>query len=78
MTARQLPAAAFGLLTGLGGFALMLMAGWVLYQRLWPDSPVAMAIVIVLFGAAGGYAGWLLGLIVFAAVRGSGEHDRQA
>jgi hypothetical protein len=74
VSARELPAAAFGFLAGLCGFAVMLLAGWVLYQRLWPDSPVALAIVVVLFGAAGGFAGWLLGLIVFAAVRGSQEH----
>lgn len=78
MTGRQLPAAAFGVLTGLGGLAVMLLAGWGLYERLWPDSPVALAIVLVVFGAIGAFAGWLLGLIVFASIRGSEEHDPNA
>lgn len=70
---RQLSAAFLALLAGLCGFALLLLAGWLLYQRLWGDSPVALAIIIVLFGAAGAYAGWLLGMIVFSAVRGAEE-----
>ncbi len=34
---------------------------------------VANPIPLILLVVAGGYAGWLLGVIVFGAVRGAGE-----
>jgi hypothetical protein len=42
-----------------------------IYRRLWGDSPTALVVIVLLFGAAGLYAGWLLGVIVFSALRGS-------
>ncbi|HZU18618.1 MAG TPA: hypothetical protein VFD01_18700 [Candidatus Dormibacteraeota bacterium] len=51
---------------GLGG---LLVAGWMLYQRLWGDSLPALVVIETLFGAAGVYAGWILAMLVFSAVR---------
>jgi hypothetical protein len=48
-----------------------MLAGYLLYQRVWGDSVTALVVVLVLSGAAGLYAGWILGMIVFSAVRGS-------
>jgi hypothetical protein len=70
---RSLGAAFLGLLAGLCGLAALLLAGWLLYTRLWGDSVPALAVIAVIFGAAGIYAGWLLGMVVFSAVRGP-EH----
>jgi hypothetical protein len=70
MTSRVVGAALLGLAAGAGGLSVLLLAGWILYQRLWGDSVLALAVVAVLFGVAGLYAGWLLGVIVFSAVRG--------
>lgn len=41
-------------------------------------SRVANPIPLVLLAIAGAYAGWLLGVIVFGAVRGAGEADGKA
>jgi hypothetical protein len=55
-----------------------MLAGWLLYQRLWGDSAAALAVIVVLFGAAGLYAGWILGIIVFSAVRGPTDGGENA
>jgi hypothetical protein len=73
MTSRVVGAAALGLGAGAAALALLLLAGWILYQRLWGDSVLALGVVAVLFGLAGLYAGWLLGMLVFSAVRGTGR-----
>ena len=70
MSSRRLTAALLGVLAGAAGFAVLLVAGWLLYRRLWGDSVPALALIVALFGAAGLYAGWLLGVIVFSALRG--------
>ena len=67
---RSVGAAFLGLLAGLGGLSVLLLAGWLLYTRLWGDSILALAVIALIFGAAGIYAGWLLGMVVFSAVRG--------
>lgn len=72
---RSFGAAVTGVLAGIGGFAVLMLPGWLLYERLWPDSAVALAIVIVVFGAAGAFAGWLVGLIVFSAVRNAADRS---
>ncbi len=59
-----------GVAAGAGGFCLLQLAGHLLYQRLWGDSVPALVAVVLLFGAAGLYAGWILGMVVFSAVRG--------
>ena len=73
MTSRVVGAAALGLGAGAGALVVLLLAGWLLYQGLWGDSVLALAVVAVLFGIAGLYAGWLLGMLVFSAVRGEGR-----
>jgi hypothetical protein len=55
-----------------------MLAGWLLYRRLWGDSATALLVIVVIFGAAGLYAGWLLGVIVFSALRGSDEGEEPA
>jgi TRAP-type C4-dicarboxylate transport system permease small subunit len=76
-SSRRLTATLLGLLAGTAGFGLLILAGWLLYQRLWGDSITALWIILVLFGAAGLYAGWLLGLIVFSALRGPEEEGEE-
>jgi hypothetical protein len=71
VSGRHLGATLLGVLAGTAGFALLLLAGWLLYLRLWGDSAAALAVIAVLFGATGLYAGWILGMLVFSAVRGS-------
>jgi hypothetical protein len=73
MTSRIVGAAALGLGAGAGALVVLLLAGWLLYQRLWGDSVPALAAIAVLFGLFGLYAGWLLGMLVFSAVRGAGR-----
>jgi hypothetical protein len=70
---RHLLAAVAGVLAGVGGFALLLRLGLLLYERLWSGTPVALPVLVALFGAVGLYAGWLLGVMVFSAVRGVTE-----
>lgn len=78
MSSRRLTAALLGVLAGAAGFALLLLAGWLLYRRLWGDSVAALGVIVALFGAAGLYAGWLLGVIVFSALRGPDEGEETA
>lgn len=75
MTGRQLAATVFGLVAGALGCALMLLPAWLLYQRLFGDSAPALAVLLLLFGAGGAYAGWLLGMIVFSALQGPEEKE---
>ncbi len=70
MSSRRLGATVLGLVAGVAGFAILQLAGYLLYLRLWGDSVPALAVILVLFGAAGLYAGWILGMLVFSAVRG--------
>lgn len=70
MSSRRLGATIVGLAAGATGFAVLLLAGWLLYRRLWGDSTVALVVIAVLFGAAGLYSGWILGMLVFSALRG--------
>jgi hypothetical protein len=70
MSSRRLSATLLGLVAGVAGFAALQFAGYLLYLRLWGDSLPALAVILVLFGAAGLYAGWILGMLVFSAVRG--------
>ena len=39
---------------------------------------MALIVIVVLFGAAGLYAGWLLGVIVFSALRGGDGEETPA
>jgi hypothetical protein len=78
MSSRSLTATLLGVLAGAGGFGALMLAGWLLYRRLWGDSATALLVIVVIFGAAGLYAGWLLGVIVFSALRGSDEGEEPA
>jgi hypothetical protein len=64
-----------GALTGATGLAVMLLLGWLLYERLFGDSAPALVVIFVLFGVVGLYAGWLLGLVVFSAILGSEDGE---
>lgn len=52
---------------------MLLLLGLLLYRRLYSGSSLILAGIELLFGAVGAYAGWLLGVIVFSAVRGAEE-----
>jgi hypothetical protein len=68
------PRAVVGTLAGVvvGGlvFALFIGLGLTLLNRVESFLP------IVILAIAGAYAGWLVGVIVFGAVRGAGDRDK--
>jgi hypothetical protein len=70
VSGRDLGASALALAAGAAGLAGMLLVGYLLYRRVWGDSIPALVGVVVVFGGAGLYAGWILGMLVFSAVRG--------
>ena len=61
-----------------GGVAGALVFGGFIILGLMLDDRVSTAVPVVVLGAAGAYAGWLLGVIVFGAVRGPDEADAEA
>ena len=69
MSTRNLGATVLGLVAGAAGFGGLLFVGVLLYHRVWGDSAPALVAVVVIFGGAGLYAGWILGMLVFSAVR---------
>lgn len=71
MLRSRLGALVAGFAVGVLGFAALLLLGLVLYRRLFGDSAAALVVITLLFGLAGAYAGWLLGVIVFSALRGA-------
>jgi hypothetical protein len=75
---RRLGATILGLIAGAAGFAALVLVGYLLYRRVWGDWMPALVGVSVLFGAAGLYAGSILGMIVFSAVRGAENGDGAA
>jgi hypothetical protein len=54
-----------GFIVGALVFAVFVMLGLTLFNRVGNGVPV------VILAAAGAYGGWLVGVIVFGAVRGS-------
>ena len=56
-----------GAIAGSVVFALFIGLGLTLLNR------VANGLPVIILGIAGAYAGWLVGVIVFGAVRGSKE-----
>ena len=53
-----------------GGFAgALVFAGFIVLGLVLDDRVSSVAPVVIL-GLAGAYAGWLLGVVVFSAVRG--------
>ena len=51
MSSRSLTATLLGVLAGAGGFGALMLAGWLLYRRLWGDSATALLVIVVIFGA---------------------------
>lgn len=78
MVRRRLGATLAGLVAGGFGFGALMLLGLLLYRRLFGDSAGALAVISLIFGAAGAYAGWLLGVIVFSALRGMEDGDGPA
>lgn len=68
----MLAGAAVGGLAGAIVLAAFAGLGVVLTNRV--ASPVPLILLVI----AGSYAGWLLGVIVFGAVRSAGETDKKA
>ena len=58
-----------GAITGSIVFGLFVGLGLTLQNR------VANALPVIIFGIAGAYAGWLVGVIVFGAVRGTTDQE---
>jgi hypothetical protein len=69
VSGRSFGATVIGLVAGTAAFAALLLIGYLIYLRVWGDSLPALVGVFVVFGAAGLYAGWILGMLVFSAVR---------
>jgi hypothetical protein len=74
LNGRHVGATVLGLIAGVAGFAALLLVGYLLYRRVWGDWVPGLIGMILLFGTAGSYAGWILGMVVFSAVRGP-END---
>ena len=68
-----MPAGVAAAATGVAMLAAGLFAGYELYERLLRGSLPALGLLLALGTVVGAYGGWLLGLVVFAAVRGSAE-----
>ena len=73
MSGRRIAATLVGGVAGAIAFAVLLMAGLLLYQRLWGASAGVLVVLGAVFGAAGIYAGWIAATMVFAALRGGGD-----
>lgn len=65
MNSRSLASAVAGGVAGALVFAGFIVLGLILDDRVTNFAPV------IVLGLAGAYAGWLLGVIVFGAVRGA-------
>jgi len=69
LNGRRFAATLLGLTAGAVGFIGLLLVGYLIYTRVGGDSLPILVGVSLLFGAAGLYAGWILGMLVFSAVR---------
>ncbi len=58
-----------GAFSALVVLALAELAGVVLYQRLLNGSAPALAVTLAVATVIGGYAAWLVAVVVFSAVR---------
>jgi hypothetical protein len=67
---RRLGAAIVAGAAGLVACAALFFLGALVYQRLFMSSLPALVVVVLVFGGAGLYAGWLAGTMAFSAVRG--------
>lgn len=73
MGSRQLAALVSGACSGAVVLGVAELAGLVLYQRLLNGSPTALAVTLAIATVIGGYAAWLVGVVVFSAVRSQVE-----
>jgi cell division protein FtsW (lipid II flippase) len=73
VSGRRIAATIVGGAAGAVAFAVLLMAGLLLYQRLYGTSASVLVVLGLIFGAAGIYAGWIAATMVFAALRGGGD-----
>lgn len=78
MCRRDVGATLLGLVAGSTSFVVLLLAGLLLYRRLWGDSTFALVVIVLFFGAVGLYAGWILGMLVFSAVRDKIDEGKNA
>ena len=60
------------MIAGSAVFGLFVGLGLTLLNRVASDLPV------IVLGIAGAYAGWLVGVIVFGAVRGTKEQEERS
>jgi hypothetical protein len=60
-----------------GGVFGALVLGAFIELGLMLDSRVANVIPVIVLTAAGAYAGWLLGVVIFGAVRGAKETEEE-
>ena len=67
---RRLGAAVVAGAAGVVACAALFFLGALVYQRLFPSSLPALIGIVLVFGGAGLYAGWLAGTMAFSAVRG--------
>jgi hypothetical protein len=68
---RSLGALVIGGAAGLCVLAGLVAAGLLLYQRVYGDSGFALAVILVIFGGLGAYLAWLVGVLVYSALRRS-------
>lgn len=69
-SSRRIAATLVGGVAGAVALAVLLMAGFLVYQRLSGTSTSVFFVVALVFGAGGIYAGWIAATMVFAALRG--------
>jgi hypothetical protein len=64
-----------GVVVGAAAFLVLLGAGWLFYQRLYGNSWPALIVILLLAAVFGGYAAWLVGVIVFSTLRSPEENE---
>ncbi|HEV2953996.1 MAG TPA: hypothetical protein VG015_07885 [Candidatus Dormibacteraeota bacterium] len=67
---RTIGAGAIAAAAGLTVLGIFLFAGLTLYDRLWAASTSILIAVYLACAVIGGYAGWILALVVFGSIRG--------
>jgi hypothetical protein len=68
---RSLGALVIGGVAGLCVLGGLVAAGLLLYQRVYGDSGFALAVILAIFGGLGAYLAWLVGVLVYSALRRS-------
>lgn len=66
---RSLGALVVGGAAGLCVLGGLVAAGLLLYQRVYGDSGFALAVILAVFGGLGAYLAWLVGVLVYSAIR---------